>query len=246
MAGDWLKFEKATMDKPEVFEMAGILGIDPDAVVGKLLRVWSWFDEQSRDGHASVTVRTLLERRAGVPDFVSAMLTVGWLTESNGRLILPNYDRHNGASAKSRALATLRKQKSRISHAPSVTETAQERDQRREEKSILTLTSKNRSRGSLEELKAFAVSLGLPASDGESMFHHWEANGWKNGSSPSKDWQAGIRKWKSQGWLPSQKVNGAAVKPRIVPDIGGRKPSSIANWDDAPPPVHREDDIAQF
>jgi hypothetical protein len=28
----------------------------------------------------------------------------------------------------------------------------------------------------------------------------------------------------------------AGVKPRIVPDIGGRKPSSIANWDDAPPP----------
>ena len=45
MAGDWLKFEKVTMDKPEVFEMAGILGIDPDAVVGKLLRVWSWFDD---------------------------------------------------------------------------------------------------------------------------------------------------------------------------------------------------------
>ena len=65
------------------------------------------------------------------------------------------------------------------------------------------------------------------------MFHHWESNGWKNGSSPSKDWQAGIRKWKSQGWLPSQKL-APGVKPRIVPDIGGRKPSSIGDWSKVP------------
>lgn len=173
------------------------------------------------------------------------MIVVGWAVESNGRLNLPNYDRHNGDPAKSRALAKKRMSKLRSRDGSSVTETLQQRHQRREEKSILTLTSKNRSRGSLDELKEFAVSLGMPASDGESMFHHWEANGWKNGSSPSKDWQAGIRKWQSQGWLPSQKL-APGVKPRIVPDIGGRKPSSIANWDDAPPPVHREDDIAQF
>jgi hypothetical protein len=43
------------------------------------------------------------------------------------------------------------------------------------------------------------------------MFHHWEANGWKNGPNPVKDWKAGIRKWRSQGWLPSQK--GSTTKP---------------------------------
>jgi hypothetical protein len=132
MAGDWLKFEKTTMDKPEVFEMASILQIDPDAVVGKLLRVWAWFDEQSRDGHAPVTVRALLERHTGVPDFVAAMKAVGWLIESNGCLILPNYERHNGSSAKSRAQATIRKQKSRSGHAGSVTQAGPEK--RREEK----------------------------------------------------------------------------------------------------------------
>jgi len=70
-------------------------------------------------------------------------------------------------------------------------------------------------RGTLDELKAFALEIGLPESDGESMFHHWESNGWKNGNSPSKNWRAGIRKWKSQGWLPSQKnpVNG---KPKTT------------------------------
>lgn len=67
-----------------------------------------------------------------------------------------------------------------------------------------------KARGTIEELKKFAIEIGLPESDGESMFYHWESNGWKNGSSPSKNWKAGIQKWKSQGWLPSQKkpING--------------------------------------
>jgi hypothetical protein len=56
MAGDWIKFDTSTPDKPEVFEMAAELGIDPDAVVGKLLRVWKWFDQQTTDGNAPLTV----------------------------------------------------------------------------------------------------------------------------------------------------------------------------------------------
>ena len=39
MAGDWIKFELTTMDKPEVCQIADVAGIDPDAVVGKLMRV---------------------------------------------------------------------------------------------------------------------------------------------------------------------------------------------------------------
>ncbi len=61
-------------------------------------------------------------------------------------------------------------------------------------------------RGTLAELEAYAVQIGLPASDGASMFNHWEANGWVNGQNSIKDWRAGLRKWRDQGWLPSQKV----------------------------------------
>ena len=145
MAGDWLKFEKATLEKPEVFEIAAILGLDPDAVIGKLLRVWNWFDDQSRDGHASVTVLSLLDRYSGVTGFVDAMQKVGWISKTNDCLILPNFDRHNGSPAKSRALGTKRKQKSRERHGDSVTQSGQKRDKsvtreekRREEKNTPT------------------------------------------------------------------------------------------------------------
>ncbi len=40
MAGDWIKVQHVTPDKPEVWQIADRLDIDPDAVVGKLIRVW--------------------------------------------------------------------------------------------------------------------------------------------------------------------------------------------------------------
>jgi len=142
MAGDWIKFEKATLDKPEVFEMAEMLDVDPDAVVGKLLRVWNWFDDQSHDGNANVTVRALLDRYAGVTGFTQAMESVGWLDIEGRTMSLPNFDRHNGQTAKNRALTAKRVNKSRSksnatcngeSVTPIVTSSLPEK--RREEKS---------------------------------------------------------------------------------------------------------------
>lgn len=56
----------------------------------------------------------------------------------------------------------------------------------------------------LEELKAFAVEIGLPESDGEATFNKWEGNGWKNGGEPVVDCKATMRNWKARGFLPSQ------------------------------------------
>ena len=87
--------------------------------------------------------------------------------------------------------------------------------------SDITILKDSKAKGSLDELKSYAVQIGLKESDGESMFDHWTANGWKNGQSKSRDWKAGMRKWKSQGWMPSQKTNGAKPKHAGIsePDI---------------------------
>lgn len=108
MAGDWLKFEKATPDKPEVFAIAARLGIDPDAVVGKLIRVWSWFDTHTVDGNAVGVTPELLDRIAGATGFVTAMQESGWVVVSEDGVSLPNFDRHNGETAKKRALTAKR------------------------------------------------------------------------------------------------------------------------------------------
>ena len=108
MAGDWLKFEKSTSDKPEVWAMAEELGIDPDAVVGKLLRVWGWFDEQSEEGNAPSVSKMLLDRRVGVTGFCDSMVLCGWMNDDGKEVTLPNFDRHNGKTAKNRSLTAKR------------------------------------------------------------------------------------------------------------------------------------------
>lgn len=108
MAGDWLKFEKATLDKPEVFAIADALGIDPDAVIGKLVRVWAWFDSHTVDGNAARVTPSLLNRVSGVSGFIEAMAVEGWAVIDASGVSLPHFDRHNGETSKQRALTAKR------------------------------------------------------------------------------------------------------------------------------------------
>jgi len=138
MAGDWLKFEKATPDKPEVFAIAACLEMDPDAVVGKLIRVWSWFDTHTIDGNGRSVTAALLDRIAGVSGFVSAMAAVGWVVIDNQGVRLPNFDRHTGETAKGRALtakrvASHKERGNAKGNADSVTPPLPREEKRREE-----------------------------------------------------------------------------------------------------------------
>ncbi len=108
MAGDWIKFEVATPDKPEVWQMSEDLNIDADAVVGKLLRVWVWFDQHSEEGNAVSVSKKLLDRLVGVTGFCDSMLGAGWMVEEGKEIFLPNFHRHNGKTAKNRALTAKR------------------------------------------------------------------------------------------------------------------------------------------
>jgi 5-methylcytosine-specific restriction endonuclease McrA len=103
MAGNWIKFDTSTSDKPEVWAIAESLGIDPDAVVGKLLRVWAWFDDHSEDGEAAGGSMALLDRRVGVEGFCRAMCQVAWMRQDGDIVRIANFDRHNGQTAKKRA-----------------------------------------------------------------------------------------------------------------------------------------------
>lgn len=108
MAGDWIKVERAVLTKPEVLEIADRLEIDRHAVVGKLLEVWFWFDEQTQNGNAAnvthVTLLRFIDERVGVTGFGAEMEKAGWLTNSS----MPNFERHNGESAKKRAVTAKR------------------------------------------------------------------------------------------------------------------------------------------
>jgi len=108
MAGDWIKFESATPDKPEVWAIAAALSIDPDAVVGKLLRVWGWFDQQTENGNAPSVSKMLLDRLVGVSGFCKSVIDAGWMSDDSEKISLPHFDRHNGKTAKNRATTAKR------------------------------------------------------------------------------------------------------------------------------------------
>lgn len=129
MAGDWMMIDLELADKPEVHQIAAKLQLDPDIVVGKLIRVWAWFDKQTTDGNARSVNTALVNRLASHNGFAEAMSEAGWLDESKTGLKMPNFDRWNGKSAKKRALAVRRVQRWRDAdvNAGSVTKSLPEK-----------------------------------------------------------------------------------------------------------------------
>jgi len=126
MAADWIKVESVTPDKPELSRMAQLLGIDQDAVFGKLFRVWSWADQNivppahgdgtDESNDASVTVdvtESFIDRLTFCPGFAKAMAAVNWMQFTDGGIQLTNFTRHNGETAKKRALTARRVAKSK-------------------------------------------------------------------------------------------------------------------------------------
>lgn len=121
MAGDWIKVEVTTPDKPEVIQIAATLGIDQDTVVGKLLRVWIWADQQTVNGNAVSVTKAFLDRITAIAGFADAMQKAGWLAFHDSLLLFPNFDRHNGKTAKKRALIAARVRKLRENRNADVT-----------------------------------------------------------------------------------------------------------------------------
>ena len=214
MADFWIKLEKNTPDKPEIFEMAEILGIDPDAALGKLIRVWCWVDSNSSDGHIKSVTPVLIDRLTMSQGFADAMKTVGWLDENS----IPNFDRHLGESAKKRAKDAERKRKSRIisEECPqkSVTESGLDKsrvdkikdiDEKGDEKGEGAPKSKIKrfSPPSEQEVTDFMLSLNWPNDSGataRAMIDYYAQEGWKlSNGNMMKDWNAAAR-----GWLRNQ------------------------------------------
>lgn len=113
MAGEWLKLELSTPDKPELLKLSRITQLHKDAVLGKLIRIWAWFDRNSVDGHVDGVVAADIDELALHDGFSIALKQVNWMDFSDAEqwVKLMNFDRHNGETAKTRALKTKRQEK---------------------------------------------------------------------------------------------------------------------------------------
>lgn len=213
MAGDWMKIELELPDKPEVHAIASMLNIDPDCVVGKLIRVWQWFDKHTTDGNAYGVTYSLPDRISGVTGFGEAMSFVGWLEQNDKTLSMPKFDRHTSASAKARALTAKRVDKNRSksnadSNADTVTESVTSplaREEKRREDISTSLCSVDKT-ATAKRLPADwtpsdddiafckAKRPDLDANDVAERFRdHWIAQPGAKGRK--LDWSATWRNW---------------------------------------------------
>lgn len=113
MRRPWIKIEVSTPDKPEVCAIATRLRIDPDAVVGKLVRLWAWAESNRIQPNDLGVTKEFLDKVCGRKGFTEALLQAGWLIEGPEGLSLPNFERHNGNDSKVRGLTARRVEKHR-------------------------------------------------------------------------------------------------------------------------------------
>lgn len=130
MAGDWIKMRNDLPEDPAVIGIAAILSIDEFSVVGRLHKFWAWADRQSRDGHAVGVTKAWIDRYVHCDGFASALESFGWLAVTDRGISIPNFDSHNGESAKARCTATKRQQKSRAKASCNADESDSSRSER--------------------------------------------------------------------------------------------------------------------
>jgi DNA replication protein DnaT len=109
----WIKVECALFEKIEVQMIAKTLKVDRDKAAALCIRVWRWADDQTEDGFVRWLAYADVDDVIGYKGIGKAMHDAGWLEEDRSGLMIPNFIRHNGQSAKRRALDAERKSRSR-------------------------------------------------------------------------------------------------------------------------------------
>lgn len=122
MAGDWIKWQRGLSRKPEVLRMSAKLQRSRHEIAALLMEVWEWTDEQvadpDEDGNAIVRIesgqaRAFIDHLTGLLGFADAMSAEKWIEFRSAHVAFPNWGRHNGKSAKRRALDAERKRSER-------------------------------------------------------------------------------------------------------------------------------------
>jgi hypothetical protein len=134
MAGDWIKMRVDLAADPAVIGISSALDCTEFEVVGMLHHFWAWADAQSRDGHAVGVTKKWIDRYVHRDGFADQLERVGWLDVLNGGIGIPNFDRHNGASAKTRGLAANRQQNKRGKTSRETSRSERDESVTREEK----------------------------------------------------------------------------------------------------------------
>jgi hypothetical protein len=131
---NWIKFEHATLRKPEIYRLASVLGVHRHHAIGMLCEWLVWVDQNVVDGHAPFVTESAIDEIVGHSGFAAALLEVGWLQSRSGSIVVPRFDRHLSQGSKNRALAGERKRKQRAKPVTNASRSERDASVTREEK----------------------------------------------------------------------------------------------------------------
>jgi len=149
MAGDWIKWVKGLIRKPEIIRAAGVLGRSCHDIAARWMELIEWADENvseanripnSEDVLVKALTPAIIDDLVGLPEFARAMTSNGWLAVRSADMVFVNYFRHNAVSAKERALSANRSADKRrrdaerdVRHGVAVTREEKRREEKKEE-----------------------------------------------------------------------------------------------------------------
>lgn len=175
MANDWTPMRNDLADDPAVVSMAMALNMDPDLVVGKLLRVWGWAGAHTTTGKCVGVSKAHVDRAARCEKFSDAMDLAGWLkVDAEGNVTFPRWGKWNGKATKKRLQTAIRmaRMRERNKRNAGVTVTplqnrTEQAENRREEKAAAKQGGD--SLGVLPALPATAMEALVAVNVGEPM-----------------------------------------------------------------------------
>lgn len=235
MAGDWIKMGTGLRSHPKTVRIMSALQADRLRVVGALHAVWCVFDQHSPDGFLAGYTPEVMDSEIGWAGFSAAMMAVGWLNATSEGLSVPEYQEHNGPTAKRRALDTKRKSDIRATPSAESPKTVREmsaseadkmttREEKRREKKVNTRARTKAQKTPLPE--DFCVServrLWAEKNNHSLLDRHLESFRLSAAARGYQyvDWDAAFMKAVSEDWAGVRKVNGAPVKDPFAGAIG--------------------------
>ena len=246
MAGDWIKLEKCSPNKPEVMRLARMWGVPQDQAFGALMRFWIWIDDACVDGRVDGVASHEVDDMMHFPGFAAGLKAVGWLhvDEEKPSLSIPNFGKHNEETSKKRALRNARQARWRsnsvdvrvdghVDATPSTKASTREEKKREEiDNSLRSLSKRATLNAPSEEHEAIASERGLSCQTEFAKYRDWQASTGKR----HKDETAGFRNWLRNAKVPGRAeqqasnmdiLTGKVRHGRSIAGIAGRMDSAV-------------------
>lgn len=114
----WIKIEHDLTTSPKFVTLALRSRYAPVTVLGACVTLWMLADRHAVDDRLKGMTLEGVDALVNLPGFAQAMVDVGWLKVHEGCLEVVDYQRHNGSTAKARALTSKRMQALRLRDGP--------------------------------------------------------------------------------------------------------------------------------